>query len=117
MPKIKRITTDQPKKQAPAKTPEARENQLTALAFDLVEKRLREGTASSQETTHFLKVGSIRERLEKEKLMKENSLLEAKTKSLQSSERLEELMKDALKAVRTYSGQQSASDDDNELDN
>ena len=38
----------------PALTPEAREKQLVALAVDLVEKRLREGTASSQEVTQIL---------------------------------------------------------------
>lgn len=91
-------------KRPPAKTPEARENQLIALAVDLAEKQLMEGTASTQVITHYLKLGSTKERLEKEKLQKENELLRAKTESLQSAKRVEELYKNALDAMRTYSG-------------
>lgn len=89
----------------PALTPEGRENQLISLAIDLAEKQLSEGTASSQVITHYLKLGSTKERLEKEKLEKENELLKAKTESLQSAKRVEELYKDALNAMRRYSGQ------------
>lgn len=91
-------------KRAPARTPEARENQLISLAVDLAEKQLMEGTASTQVITHYLKLGSTKERLEKEKLEKENELLRAKTESLQSAKRVEELYKNALDAMRTYSG-------------
>ena len=89
----------------PALTPEARENQLIYLATDLAEKQLREGTASSQVITHYLKLGSTKERLEKEKLEKENELLKARTESLQSAKRVEELYKEALNAMKRYSGQ------------
>ena len=89
----------------PALTPEGRENQLISLAIDLAEKQLSEGTASSQVITHYLKLGSTKEMLEKEKLRKENELLKAKTESLQSAKRVEELYKDALNAMRRYSGQ------------
>lgn len=92
------------KKIRPALTPEARENQMISLAMDLVEQRLLNGTASSQETTHFLKLGSAKEKLEREKLEKENELLKAKTESIQSEKRIEELYKNAIKAMRTYSG-------------
>ena len=64
-------------KMRPALTPEAREGQLIALATDLVEQRLRDGTATSQEVVHFLRLGSMRERLEREKLENENILLGA----------------------------------------
>lgn len=94
----------------PALTPEARENQLIALAVDLVEQRLLDGTASSQETTHFLKLGSMKNRLEMEKLQEENRLLKARTEALQSAKRVEELYSEAIKAMRRYSGQ--GSDDD-----
>ncbi len=94
----------------PALTPEARENQMIALAVDLVEQRLLDGTASSQETTHFLKLGSMKNRLEMEKLQEENRLLKAKTEALQSAKRVEELYSEAIKAMRRYSGQ--GSDDD-----
>lgn len=89
----------------PALTPEARENQLIALSLDLVEKRLREGTASSQEVTHFLKLGTMKERLEREKLEEENKLLKAKTESIKSQKRSEELFKKAIDAFRSYNGQ------------
>ena len=88
----------------PALTPEARENQLIALAVDLVEKRLIEGTASSQETTHFLKLGSMKNQLEMEKLREENKLLQARTEALQSAKKSEELFNEAIKAMQRYSG-------------
>lgn len=88
----------------PALTPEARENQMISLAMDLVEERLRNGTASSQETTHFLKLGSSKNKLEVEKLKQETELLKAKQDSLESTARIEQLYNDAMSAMRTYSG-------------
>ena len=92
------------KKLRPGLTPESRENQMIALAVDLAEKQLMEGTASSQVITHFLKLGSTKERLEKEKLEEENKLLRAKTKSIESDEENKELYLKAIAAMRTYSG-------------
>ena len=112
MPKAKTTTSNPSRKMRPALTPEARENQLIALAVDLVEQRLREGTASSQETTHFLKLGSMKNRLEMEKLEEENKLLKAKTESIQSQKRVEELYAEALNAMRNYDGQSGGIDDD-----
>lgn len=88
----------------PALTPEARENQMISLAVDLAEKQLREGTASSQVITHFLKLGSSKEKLEKEILEKQKEMIAAKTESLQSAKRVEELYSDAMNAFRKYSG-------------
>ena len=96
--------TNDKKKMRPALTPQARENQMIALAVDLVEQRLLDGTASSQETTHFLKLGSMKNRLEMEKLKEENKLLQAKTESIQSAKRIEELYTEAINAMRRYSG-------------
>ena len=100
---------DGPKKEKrtrpPDLTQEGRENQLISLAIDLAEKQLSEGTASSQVITHYLKLGSTKERLEKEKLEKENELLKAKTESIQSAKRVEELYREALNAMKRYSGQ------------
>ena len=105
MAKTKNVNaSDSSKKIRPALTPEARENQLIALAVDLVEQRLLDGTASSQETTHFLKLGSMKNRLEMEKLKEENKLLQAKTESIQSAKRVEELYAEAINAMRCYSG-------------
>lgn len=89
----------------PAITPEGRESQMISLAMDLVEQRLRDGTASSQETTHFLKLGSIRNQLEIEKLKQETELLKVKQSSLESSARMEKLYSEAMEAMKAYSGQ------------
>ena len=99
------------KKRRPALSPESRENQLISLAVDLVEQRLLDGTASSQETTHFLKLGSMKNQLEMEKLREENKLLQAKTESIQSAKRVEELYAEAINAMRRYSGNRSSSDE------
>lgn len=93
----------------PALTPEARENQLIALAVDLAEKQLIEGTASSQVITHYLKLGSTKEKIEKEILEQQKELISAKTQSLKSMARVEELYSEAISAMKRYSGQ---SDDD-----
>ena len=93
------------RKRRPALTPEARENQMISLAIDLAEKQLMEGTASSQVITHYLKLGSTKERIEKEILEKQKDLITAKTEALQSQKRVEELYADALKAMRNYNGQ------------
>ena len=91
----------------PALTSEARENQLIALATNLAEKQLREGTASSQVITHYLKLGTTKEKIEKEILERQKELLEAKTENLRSAKRVEELYSNALKAMREYSGNPS----------
>ena len=102
--------TDTKKKIRPALSPEARENQLIALAVDLAEKQLIEGTASSQVITHYLKLGSTKERIEKEILEKQKDLIDAKTQSLQSTKRIEELYVNALNAMRKYSGSGDSDD-------
>jgi hypothetical protein len=89
----------------PATTPDGRENQLIALAVDLAEKQLAEGTASSQVMSHYLKLGSSRERLEQERIAHENELLSAKAEAMASAKRVEELYEQALDAMRSYSGQ------------
>lgn len=88
----------------PALTPEARENQLIALAVDLVEQRLRDGTASSQETTHFLKLASQKNKIELERMKLENELIRAKTQSLKDQADMKSLYADAIAAMRRYSG-------------
>ena len=113
MPKVKKlINSNSEKRIRPALTPEARENQLIALAVDLVQQRLIDGSASSQETTHFLKLGSMKNQLEMEKLREENKLLKAKTESIQSAKRVEELYAEAINAMRRYSGNSNANADE-----
>ena len=96
----------------PALTPEARENQMIALAVDLAEQQLRDGTASSQVITHYLKLGSTKEKIEKEILEKQKELISAKTEALQSQKRVEELYAEAMKAMRKYSGAGSMDETD-----
>lgn len=90
----------------PATTPEEREQQLTALAYNLVEQRLLLGTATSQETTYFLNLGSVTKRLQEEKLRKENILLEARTDQIGKGDRMEELLERAVRAFKGYSGEE-----------
>ena len=103
MAKVKTPSTDA-KRGRPALSPEAREGQLISLAVDLAEQQLREGTASSQVITHYLKLGSTREKLERERLEEENKLLKAKTEALRSQKRMDELYAEAIKAMKNYSG-------------
>lgn len=92
------------KRGRPALDPEARENQMIALAVDLAEQQLRNGTASSQVITHFLKLGTTKAELEKEKLKKENKLMEAKTKAIESAEEMKTIAENAIKAMTIYQG-------------
>ena len=92
------------KKFKPALTPEARENQLIYLATELAEKQLREGTASSQVITHYLKLGSTKEKIEKEILSRQKELITAKTEALKSAMDTEKLYKEAIEAMKSYQG-------------
>lgn len=114
MPRQKIIVSNSDEKQPmrPALTPEARENQMIALAMDLVEERLRNGTASSQETTHFLKLATVREQREREKLEAEIKLANAKIASLESQSASASLYADAIEAFSIYSGKKVDSEDE-----
>jgi chorismate synthase len=87
-----------------ASTPEAREAQMIELADALAEKQLREGNASSQVITHYLKLGSSRERLEQEKIKIEKRKLEAQVEQIAQAARTEELFTKAIRAIRSYQG-------------
>lgn len=89
----------------PATSVEGREQQLVSAAVDLAEKQLQDGSASAQVITHYLKLGSTRERLEQERLGRENLLLEAKIENMASAKRVEELYEEAITAMRNYAGQ------------
>ena len=96
----------------PAMSPEAREQQLTSLAVNLVEQRLIDGTASAQETVHFLKLASQKTKLELERARLENELIKAKTQSIRDQADMKVLYKDAIEAMRRYSGHGSDEEDD-----
>ena len=111
MPKVKTNMSNNGKKIRPALSPEARENQLISLAVDLVEQRLIDGTASSQETTHFLKLATTKARLEKEILEKQKELMVAKTEQIRSEQHKEELYEEVINALRKYNGQGDSDED------
>lgn len=105
MAKVKQSnSSDGSRKVRPALTPEAREQQLIAYAYDLVEQRLLDGTASSQETTHFLKLGTTKARLELEILEEQKKLTTAKTQQINDSKRDSEMFEKAIQAMKKYSG-------------
>lgn len=92
------------KRGRPALTPEARENQLISLSYNVAEEQLRNGTASSQVITHFLKLGSVKAQLELEKIKRENTLLEAKAEAIESTKRIEAIYLEAISALKSYAG-------------
>lgn len=104
MTKVRSKKSESSTNRRPALTPEARENQLIARAIDLAEQQLIDGTASSQVITHFLKLGTSRAELEKEKLRHENELIAAKKKAIESGDEMKELYENAIKAMRNYAG-------------
>lgn len=106
--------TEKPKKFRAALTPEARELQLISLATDLAEQQLRDGTASSQVITHYLKLGSTKERIEKEILEENKKLITAKTEMIQSAKRVDEMYTAAISAMRRYSGHGGTEDEPEE---
>jgi NurA-like 5'-3' nuclease len=105
MSHVKHARNDNPdSKRHTAMSVESKEQYLIGLAYDLVEERLRNGTATSQETTHFLKLGSTRERIEREMLENQKEVLKAKAEAIQSQKRIEELYAQALSAFKEYGG-------------
>lgn len=101
---VKVTPLDTKKPSRPAQSTEARENQMISLAIDLAEQQLRDGTASAQVISHYLKLGSTKMRVEKEILEEQKKLIKAKTEALESARRVEELYKEAMEAMRTYTG-------------
>lgn len=116
MPRSSNSGKQTERRRAPVASAEERENYMIALAVDLAEKKLRDGTASNQVIAHYLRLGSTKERLEKEKLRKEYELLDAKAEAIKSSKRIEELYSNAIKAMRVYSGAAGQDFDEDEED-
>jgi hypothetical protein len=101
---------DENRRRSPARTSEARELELSSAAYDLAEKQINEGTASSQVLTHFLKAGSMRERLEQQRIEHEIELMSVKRENLEAQTRVEELYVHAIEAMRSYAGGESLED-------
>ena len=117
MPAKRRRSEEKKTRRKPATTPEARENEMVSAAIDLAEQQIHNGTASSQVITHFLKLGSTRERLEQQRLEHENELTRVKIEAIESQKRVEELYMEALSAMRSYAGDIPKSDADDEDQN
>ena len=109
MPRVKRVVSDSIKDKfgtdQPYYSDEAQEKEMVALATAAAKKQMLDGTASAQVITHYLKLGTVREKLELEKLRKENELLAAKKTAIESAERIEALYAEAIKAMSIYNGQ------------
>lgn len=120
MPTKKQITNEKDpndrakRRKAHSSTTEGRENEMIALAMDLAEEQLRNGTASSQLITEFVKRGSTKARLEKEILQEQKELMKAKTEALQSAKNIEELYAGAIKAMQKYTGHQEEEEEEDE---
>lgn len=112
MAAVRKISSAPSARRPPATTPEGREQQMIAYAVELAEQQMLDGTASAQVITHFLKQGTMREKLEQEKLRRENILLESRAHALASEARVEELMKDAVQAFQGYAGREPSNDYD-----
>ena len=108
----RRMSDDDERRRRPARTSEARENELIGYASDLAEEQILAGTASSQVITHFLKLGSTRERLEQQRISFENELMQVKREQIEGQKRVEELYISALDAMRSYSGQLPPGEDE-----
>lgn len=107
----RKATKPSTSRRPPATTPEARENQLINYAIDLAEQQMLDGTASAQVITHYLKLASTRESLEKEKLRREVEVLRAKTEALEANKGSDEMYKQALEAMRSYQGIEAPGED------
>lgn len=103
-----------PKRRRPATSPEAREQQLVGMAYDLAERQLRDGSASSQMITHLMKSGSVREQLEQQRIEHEIELARVKAESMAKADRMEGLMEDAILAMRSYKGEEEEVEYDDE---
>lgn len=88
----------------PATTPEAQESRMISYAVNLAEQQLRDGTASAQIITHYLKLATQKSKLEEESIRADLELKKAKTEALQSAKKMEELYSEAIKQMRIYSG-------------
>lgn len=99
------------RRRRPATSPDEREQQLAGLAYDLAEEQILAGTASSQVITHFLKAGSTRELLERQKIQHENALSEAKKEAMEQAGKMEELYANAIKAMSMYQGNDPPEED------
>lgn len=104
------------KKSPPASSPRTRENQIVNLAYDEAERRIKDGTATSQLLTFFLKLGTMREQMELEKMRSDLRLSEAKIKQIDDQKDIKELYQKAIEAQKRYRGDLFSEEEDEEDD-
>lgn len=103
------------RKVPPARTPEGRENRLIGLAVDLAEKKLLDGTASSQIISLLLNLATTKAQLELEKMRSDLKVADAKIESMQAQQKSSELYEKAIEAFKRYNGVIEEDDDDEDL--
>lgn len=119
MMKGEESTSKRVRKSGTRKNVRNKENQLISMAMDLAEEKLKNGTASSQLITHFLKLGTVKEQLENEKLKSDLEVAKAKIMDIQSRQDIKELYTKAIEAMNIYSGtvkKTQGGDEDDEWD-
>lgn len=94
------------------RTAEGKESQLINLAMKLAEKKLRDGTASSQIITHFLGLATAKAQLEAEKLKADVKLSSAKVDKINSDRDMKNIYEQVIDAMKKYQGEME--DDDYE---
>ena len=100
----------------PPTTDEERAMQMSAMALDSIEERIREKKASPSELLYCAKLGSEEARLDRQ-IQRENvKLLQARTEDIQRSKNTEELYRQAIKAFQSYNGIDLEEEEDGEED-
>ena len=95
-----------PKRLPPARTRERRVQQPVTQAENLVEERIRKGTASPTEVTAVLRYGSAVETANVDRIKAQTEYLLAQKAKAESETVREEMFTRAMEAMSRYSGQE-----------
>lgn len=102
-----RAVEDIPMKLPPARTRERRVHQLVLQAENLIEERLRNGTASPTETVAIVRLGTELEKANIERVKAHTEYLQAQKAKAESETVREELFTNAMNAMSRYQGRES----------
>lgn len=81
-----------------------RERENMFLATELAAKQLRDGTAKAQVVTHYLRMSSPREDIERRMMEAKIALLEGQLAACQNDMATQALIIEALESLREYRG-------------
>lgn len=119
MPRLAKVKdTEQSKRSAPALTVDEEEDELVALAVGLAKERLLDKSASNDLVRSIIQFGTVRARLEKEKLRRETELLIAKADAIEQARATEAMFQEAVAAMKSYTyrpEEEEEYDEDEEL--